>query len=257
MQSTSDQRARQMMAILLRHYGRQNWWPARSRFEVVAGALLVQNTAWTNAEEALRNLRRAGVLSPPGIRSTSLSRLEQLVRPSGFFRQKAQRLKIFVEFLHARYGGSLTRMFATETAQLRRELLELSGIGEETADVILLYAGGRETFVVDAYARRVAERHGIRPGRYGEAQELFVRTSEGLEGLRMHERTPRHGQSEMSRQRDAWSRRANLFMEAHAVLVRVGNEHCRRSPDCAQCPLRSLLPGGVDTETGHPRANIV
>jgi len=246
-----------MMAALLRHYGRQNWWPAHSRFEVIAGALLVQNTAWTNAEKALRNLRRAGLLNPAAVRSTSLAQLEQLVRPSGFFRQKARRLKTFVEFLDARYGGSLTRMFTTETAQLRRELLGLNGIGEETADAILLYAGGRETFVVDAYARRVAERHGLRAGGYAELQQLFARISEGLEDLALHERNPRHGESGMSRRRKSWAPKAKLFMEAHAVLVRVGNEHCRKSPDCAECPLRSLLPVGADAETRHRRANYV
>lgn len=246
-----------MMAALLRHYGRQNWWPARNRFEVIAGALLVQNTAWANAEKALGNLRRARILSPAGIRGTSLPRLERLVRPSGFFRQKARRLKTLARFLDRQYGGSLQRMFATPTAQLRRELLELNGIGEETADAILLYAGGHEVFVVDAYARRVAERHGRRLASYGQAQEYFARISAGAEGIRLHERTPRHGRTEMSRRRETWSPRAQLFMEAHAVLVRVGSEHCRRSPDCTQCPLRSFLPVSGSAETRHGRTNFV
>lgn len=255
---TPGLRVRPLMAALLRHYGRQNWWPGRSRFEVVAGALLVQNTAWGNAEKALRNLRRAGVLSPAGIRRTSLARLEELVRPAGTFRQKARRLQTFVAYLTASHGGSLSRMFATGTAQLRTELLALNGIGDETADVILLYAGGHESFVVDAYARRILERHGVQPGRYAEVQELFRAAMDGLEGRTLHGRRPRHKESGMSQRREAWPARTKLFMEAHAVLVRVGHEHCRRTPDCGHCPLRDFLPSGrAHTETEHRSANSV
>ena len=158
-------------------WGRQHWWPAQSRFEVMVGAYLTQNTSWTNVERALGNLRRARLLTIRGIRRTSQHELEQLIRPAGYFRQKAQRLKTFVRFLDTRYGGSLTRMFARPTAELRGELLALNGVGPETADSILLYAGNHPVFVVDAYTRRILERHQIvsRGADYDEIRLLFER----------------------------------------------------------------------------------
>ncbi|MGD0211837.1 MAG: hypothetical protein ABSB87_01310 [Terriglobales bacterium] len=145
-------------------WGRQHWWPAQSRFEVIVGVYLTQNTAWTNVEKALHNLRKARLLTISGFRRTPLGELEQWIRPSGYFRQKAARLKTFVRFLDERYGGSLARMFAQPTADLRDELLSLHGVGPETADSILLYAGNHPVFVVDAYTRRILERHGIFSG---------------------------------------------------------------------------------------------
>jgi endonuclease III related protein len=146
---------------LFSQWGRQHWWPARSRFEVIVGAYLTQNTAWTNVEKALSNLRRARRLTVSAIRRVPQSELEQLIRPTGYFRQKAQRLRTFVRFLDERYAGSLARMFARPTAELRDELLALNGVGPETADSILLYAGNHPVFVVDAYTRRILERHRI------------------------------------------------------------------------------------------------
>src|SRR5437763_4990040 len=146
---------------LSRTWGRQHWWPARTRFEVIVGAYLTQNTNWTNVELALRQLRAAGVLTVAGIRKTSRRDLENLIRSSGYFRQKAERLKLFVKFLDQNYGGSLTKMFARPTAEVREQLLALNGVGPETADSILLYAGQHAVFVVDAYTRRIAARHGI------------------------------------------------------------------------------------------------
>ena len=142
-------------------WGQQHWWPAQSRFEVIVGAYLTQNTSWTNVEMALGNLRRARLLTIRGIRRAPQPELEQWIRPAGYFRQKAQRLKTFVRFLDARYGGSLARMFARPTAELRGELLALNGVGPETADSILLYGGNHPVFVVDAYTRRILERHEI------------------------------------------------------------------------------------------------
>jgi endonuclease-3 related protein len=139
--------------------GQQHWWPAGSAFEVVVGAYLTQNTAWKNVELAMQNLRDAGVLSVSGIRNTPLEKLELLVRPAGYFRQKAARLKHFVAHLDAGYGDSLDAMFAEPTDALREELLGLPGIGPETADSILLYAANREVFVVDTYTRRIFGRH--------------------------------------------------------------------------------------------------
>src|SRR5208283_3026358 len=160
---------------LFSSWGRQHWWPAQSRFEVIVGAYLTQNTSWTNVEKALGNLRKARLLTMRRIRRTPQARLEQLIRPSGYFRQKALRLKIFVNFLDSRYGGSLTRMFARPTVELREELLSLNGVGPETADSILLYAGNHPIFVVDAYTRRILERHQIvsSAARYEEIRQLF------------------------------------------------------------------------------------
>jgi endonuclease-3 related protein len=141
--------------------GPQHWWPAGSAFEVVVGAYLTQNTAWTNVERAIEKLREAGALSVAGIRNISLEELEALIRSAGYFRQKAARLKRFVAHLDLRYGGSLEAMFARPTAELREELLGLPGIGPETADSILLYAACAEVFVVDSYTRRIFERHGL------------------------------------------------------------------------------------------------
>ena len=178
-EATQNQHAavRSYYRTLFSTWGRQHWWPAQSRFEVIVGAYLTQNTSWTNVEKALGNLRRARLLTIRGIRRTPQPQLEQLIRPSGYFRQKAQRLKLFVDFLDTRYGGSLTRMFARPTMELREELLALNGVGPETADSILLYAGNHPIFVVDAYTRRILERHQVvsEAADYDEIRLLFER----------------------------------------------------------------------------------
>jgi endonuclease-3 related protein len=158
---TKAKQIQQIFEALETAMGPQHWWPAGSAFEVVVGAYLTQNTAWTNVERAMENLRDAGALSISGIRSISSEKLELLVRPAGYFRQKAARLKIFVAHLDAHYGGSLAAMFGRPAEELRAELLGLTGIGPETADSILLYAACGEVFVVDSYTRRIFERHGL------------------------------------------------------------------------------------------------
>src|SRR6476469_2066668 len=158
---------------LLSRYGPQNWWPASSRFEVIVGAYLTQNTNWSNVEKAMINLRRARRLSVSAMRATPIDELEPLVRPPGYFRQKARNLKTFIAFLDERYSGSLTRMFTQPTEKLRAELLELNGVGPETADSILLYAGNHPVFVVDAYTRRVLLRHGIEKTGYEEIRSMI------------------------------------------------------------------------------------
>jgi endonuclease-3 related protein len=239
-------------------WGRQHWWPAQSRFEVIIGAYLTQNTSWTNVEKALGNLRKARLLTIRGIRQTPPARLEQLIRPSGYFRQKAQRLKIFVNFLDARYGGSLTRMFAAPTAALRIELLALNGVGPETADSILLYAGNHPVFVVDAYTRRILERHRIvsRTADYDEIRLLFKQALAGIslpqqtvDGTSAADRTPTavgppgasHRPSRVSiAERGAL---AQVFNEMHGLIVGVGKTYCLKSqPRCEQCPLQTFLP---------------
>jgi endonuclease-3 related protein len=246
--------------VLFRAWGAQNWWPARSRFEVIVGAYLTQNTAWTNVEKALANLRSARLLSAKGIRQVPLADLERLIRPSGYFRQKAQRLKTFVNFLDRRYAGSLARLFARPTAELREELLALNGVGPETADSILLYAGNHPVFVVDAYTRRILARHGILPedAAYEEIRELFEKTLAPVAG-------PERGADESSirplaaaRQGSARSlsqhspsrmsmmkrtAQAQVYNEMHGLIVGVGKNYCRKSqPLCDGCPLQTFLP---------------
>ncbi|HLK03104.1 MAG TPA: hypothetical protein VKT53_01595 [Candidatus Acidoferrum sp.] len=199
-------------------HGPQHWWPGRSRFEVIVGAILVQNTAWTNVESAIRNLRRAGLLAPAKMRAVEPALLAQLIRPSGYFRQKTKKLKAFVAFLSDEYSGSLTKMFRTPTGALREQLLAIRGIGPETADSILLYAGNRPVFVVDAYARRIMERHALssKDHSYEHSRALFEASLP---------REPR------------------VFNEFHALIVHTGKNFCRKSgADCSNCALRQFLP---------------
>ena len=198
--------------------GPMHWWPARSRFEVIVGAILTQSTSWGNVERAIANLRSARMLTAPALRKARLSRLAALIRPSGYFRQKAMKLKAFVQFLHLSYGGSLERMFQTATPELRERLLSVHGIGPETADSILLYAGNHPVFVVDAYTHRIFGRHGITAGK-PDYEAVRARFEAAL---------PRHPQ---------------LLNEFHALVVNTGKNWCRKSvPRCQECPLRSLLP---------------
>lgn len=250
---------RNFYRTLFRAWGHQHWWPAQSRFEVIVGAFLTQNTAWTNVEKAMTQLRRARVLTVAGIRNTPLPQLEQLVRSAGYFRQKAQRLKNFVAFLDKHYGGSLERMYARPTAELRLELLELNGVGPETADSILLYGGNHPVFVVDAYTRRILDRHRILPleAAYDDVRQLFesaLGTTEfvGECESELHQQTtnnqPPAGPEGSSHQPSKMSitkrtATAQIFNEMHGLIVGVGKNHCRKSiPLCENCPLQPFLP---------------
>jgi endonuclease III related protein len=254
-QSSPEQQVISVYSALAGAWGRQHWWPARNRFEVIVGAYLTQNTNWTNVEIALRKLRLAGVLSVAGIRDISLSKLEGLVRSSGYFRQKARRLKVFVKFLDQNYGGSLTRMFAQPTAELREQLLALNGVGPETADSILLYAGQHPIFVVDAYTKRIAGRHGIlaESAKYEDFRLLFERALS--DGVKPATNSPdllqgaRHSPSRMSLA--ARTPQAQVFNDMHGLLVGVGKNHCLKSrPRCDLCPLKPLLPQPQPQNTG-------
>lgn len=204
---------------LLAAHGHRGWWPGRTPLEIIVGAILTQNTAWRNVERALANLRDAGLLSVSGLRRVRLARLARLVRPSGYFNQKAARLKALVAYLDARHAGRVAAMRRAGTEDLRRDLLAVHGIGPETADSILLYALERPVFVVDAYTRRVLERHGIVPRRLGyeDLRAVFERNL---------------------------ARDIPLWNDFHAQLVLVGQRHCGRVPRCAGCPLEPLLPPG-------------
>jgi endonuclease III related protein len=236
----------QYYAALLTRYGPQNWWPARSRFEVIVGAYLTQNTNWSNVEKAISNLRRAHLLTVNAMRQAKLTGLETLIRPSGYFRQKARKLKTFIAFLDRQYSGSLSRMFAQPTEKLREQLLALNGVGPETADSILLYAGNHPVFVVDAYTRRLLQRHGIIGDKtgYEEIRSLVEHVLSSAPAASLHvQKTgsdPRHNPSPISRA--SRSELAQHYNEFHALIVRVGNHYCRTNPNCEGCPLKSLLP---------------
>ena len=209
-------------------FGPQQWWPARSRLEVILGAILTQNTAWHNATLALRNLRQSGLLSWQGLRLACLSSLEACVRPAGFYRQKARTIRNFADWLVRQHAGSLHRLLSLPVEELRRQLLNLRGLGPETVDAILLYAAQRPLFVADAYTRRVLARHG-----FVSAAADYHKTQEFL-----HAHLPRH---------------APLFNEFHALLVEVGKKHCKpQSPRCAGCPLEEFLPGGGAAQKPAP-----
>jgi endonuclease III related protein len=260
MSDTKHDAIRAFYQTLFFDWGRQHWWPAQSRFEMIIGAYLTQNTSWANVEKALGNLRRARLLTLRGIRHTPQPGLEQLIRPAGYFRQKAQRLKTFVRFLDVQYGGSLRRMFARPTSELRDELLALHGVGPETADSILLYAGNHPVFVVDAYARRILERHRVVSGAaaYDEIRELFekalVAAAEKATGPEPASSSSEFGAKAATGQRGSRHRPSRVsragrrpmvqvFNEMHALIVRAGKTYCLKSqPRCAQCPLRKFLP---------------
>ena len=239
-----------MYATLVRSWGAQHWWPARSRFEVIVGAYLTQNTNWTNVEIAMKHLRRANLLSVAGIRNTPVRKLQELIRSSGYFRQKAARLKLFVQFLDSNYSGSLNKMFAQPTNKLREELLSLNGVGPETADSILLYAGQHPIFVVDAYTTRIALRHGILTERakYEDFRILFERALAHAAPRVLLENGPAislggaaHPPSRMSLATRLPL--AQVFNDMHGYIVGVGKKYCLKSrPRCEECPLRHLLP---------------
>jgi endonuclease-3 related protein len=194
-------------------FGPRHWWPADTDFEIITGAILTQNTAWANVEKAIANLKKKRILTPRKMYKTPTSTLAGLIRPSGYYNIKARRLKAFVNFLFKNYNGSLKKMFSRKTAVLREELLDINGIGPETADSILLYAAEKPVFVVDAYTRRILSRHNlIRPqAGYDDVQHFFTNNLPP-------------------------DRR--LFNEYHALIVELGKTICKKKPRCAVCPIR-------------------
>lgn len=204
--------------------GPRRWWPAETPFEVVVGAILTQNVTWRNVEKAIANLRAAGLLDPVAMHRTSEEELQPLIRPAGYFRLKARKLKAFCEFLFSRYGGSLERMSEEPLETLRPALLGVYGVGPETADDILCYAAGKPIMVMDAYTRRVFSRLGlIAPDAgYADMQEFFM------------SRLP-------------WN--TQLLNEYHALIDGLANRLCLKGePRCGECPLLALCPHGGRTE---------
>ena len=252
----NEKEVRRYYRALYGAWGPQHWWPAKTPFEVIVGAYLTQNTAWTNVERALANLRNARLLAVDGIRRVTTKRLERLLRPSGYFRQKAQRLKTFVAFLDNKYGGSLDALFSQPTAKLREELLNLNGVGPETADSILLYAGNHPVFVVDAYTRRILHRHAILPEKsdYEDIRQLFQLalaplarqqedTRNSAPALDAGFRGAAHAPSAMSTAERTAT--VQVYNEMHGLIVGAGKYHCGKSqPKCDGCPLQAFLPRG-------------
>jgi endonuclease III related protein len=222
---------------LIKAYGPQFWWPAKTPFEVIIGAYLTQNTSWKAVEVSLANLRRFNALTVDGIRALTIDALQELIRPSGFYRRKAPALKAFVGILDSEFDGSLERLAAAPTETLRHRLLALPGVGEETADAILLYALRHPVPVADEYLRRIAARHHLMqpaPGKNRKGYEALVQlTREAFSA-------------------DAPEYRVQLFNEFHALSVAVGKAHCRRTPDCRNCPLA----GDLDEQTNRAHSGL-
>jgi len=212
-------RARDAYERLLRHYGPQHWWPAETAFEAIVGALLMQQTAWRNVEVAIGNLRRARILEVRALAEAPVSVIRRQVRIAGLYRTKPARLRAFCRHLLDRSGGDLTRYFARPTDAVREDLLAQAGVGPETADSILLYAGGHPVFVVDAYTERIGRRIGLfRTGEYRTIQRYF------------EQHVPRD---------------LATYQEYHALLVRHAKTLCRRAnPGCAECPVQSVCDFG-------------
>ena len=201
---------------LYQTYGPRQWWPGETSFEVMVGAILTQNTSWRNVEKAIQKLKGKGVLNPEGIHHLKRSELARLIKSSGYYRIKTDRLKSFIDFLFEEYEGDLKRMKRKRLGELREKLLGVKGIGPETADSILLYGLKKPIFVIDAYTKRILSRHGIisEKASYEEVQKLF------MGHLPCDEK---------------------LFNEYHALLVYLGKTVCKKVPRCDICPLRDKI----------------
>lgn len=200
---------------LFNHFGHRNWWPGETAFEVIIGAILTQNTAWTNVEKAIGNLKADRTLDPKRILTIQTEQLAKLIKPSGYYNQKAERLKSICKYLIDRCDGDVGKLKEIKTIDLRNELLTIKGIGPETADSILLYALDRPLFVVDAYTKRALDRLGIIDGKctYDEVQKLFM---------------------------DNLPEDTALYNDYHAQWVALGKYYCKTKPECGDCPLREI-----------------
>ncbi len=198
---------------LYKRFGPQDWWPGDTEFEIIVGAILTQNTAWANVEKAIYNLKKHKLLSPVKLSRTKPPKIAALIRPSGYYNIKTRRLLNFINYLNIEYGGDLKRMFRQKTDALRKRLLGIKGIGPETADSILLYAGDKPVFVVDAYTKRIFSRYGLlsEGASYDEIQRLFLHNL---------------------------PKSVKLYNEYHALIVRAGKDLCRKKPKCSLCSLQ-------------------
>ena len=224
--TTADVTLLDLYHRLLDCYGPQHWWPAEDAFEVIVGAILTQSAAWVNVEKAIANLKAARPLTAVTLLAMPQERVAALIRPCGYYNAKAKKLKAFVQRLQCSFSGDLDRLFSQDVVELRRWLLSVHGIGEETADSIILYAAGKPAFVIDAYTRRVLTRLRLAPpvDSYPAFQELFVH------------HLPRD---------------EALYNEYHALLVRHGKDTCRKVPRCEECCLREVCPHQSEEESAR------
>jgi endonuclease-3 related protein len=211
----TGQKLRQIFELLFERFGPQHWWPGETKDEIITGAILTQNTNWQNVEKAISNLKKESLMSLEKLYSIEQPQLAELIRPAGYYNIKAKRLKAFLKWLFEQNNGKLSEIESMKTEILRQELLQINGIGRETADSILLYAFNRPVFVVDAYTYRIAARHQLIEPQcdYEQLRSLF---EDNLED------------------------NAEMFNEFHALLVRTGKEFCRPQARCAGCPLEKL-----------------
>ena len=215
MADSTGEQLRNFYTVLLKHFGAQNWWPGETAFEVMVGAILTQNTNWQNVAKAIGNLKRAEVLEPGRLADLEQKRLAELIRPAGYYNIKARRLGNFIRWFVERFAGDVEAAKAVDTESLRAELLEIKGIGLETADSILLYGLGKLVFVVDRYTCRILWRHHLLDDEmdYHQVQELFT---------------------------DALPADLDIYNEYHALLVALGKTYCRVRAKCQACPLREF-----------------
>jgi endonuclease-3 related protein len=219
--------------------GHQHWWPGETPFEVCVGAILTQNTAWSNVERAITNLKAAQVLEPGKLFALPEPKLAELIRPAGYFNVKARRLRSFLRVLVERFGGDLSRLFAGETSVVRERLLAIHGVGPETADSLLLYAGGHHSFVIDAYTKRIFQRHNWSPAAKSRKQKA-EKPRARPDGF-TYDKLKALCESALAQKQGA--ARLDYWQDYHAQLVMVGKHFCRtRAPRCDECPLKPLLP---------------
>jgi endonuclease-3 related protein len=222
--------------LMRERFGHLGWWPGDTPFEVAVGAILTQNTSWTNVEKAIANLKAARVLTPRKLFALPEPALAEHIRPAGYFNLKAKRLRNFLAVLVNEFGGRLDRMLSGELVNVRGRLLAINGIGRETADSILLYAGTHHSFVIDAYTKRIFERHGWwSDSSSRQNQQAKSQTADTYESLKALCETTLNQQSS--------EERLDYWRDYHAQIVMVGKDYCRpKNPDCENCPLQPLLP---------------
>lgn len=204
-----------MYQMLFDYYGKQYWWPAETKLEIIIGAILTQNTAWQNVEKAIDNLKKKRLIDLERLSKLSVSELGKIIRASGFYNIKAKRLKAVVDFINNEFAGDLDLMKKEHTGTLRKKLLEVYGIGQETADSILLYALEKPVFVVDTYTRRILYRHQLigDNAKYSDIARVFVKNLK---------------------------KSVTIYQEYHALLVRLAKEYCKTKPICQRCPIKDL-----------------
>lgn len=230
---------RRAYKLMRERFGHLGWWPGDTPFEVAVGAILTQNTSWTNVEKAIANLKSVRVLTPRKLFALPEPALAEHIRPAGYFNLKAKRLRNFLAVLVNEFGGRLDRMLSGELVDVRERLLAINGIGRETADSILLYAGTHHSFVIDAYTKRIFERHGWwTDSSSRKNQQSKSQTADAYESLKaLCETTLNH---------KTFEERLDYWRDYHAQIVMVGKDYCRpKNPDCENCPLRPLLPKPV------------